>query len=70
MQSHQTLRARKLGLTTSHGVPSPTSSKMTWVPTWRHFLEARRVTCVKSWVKQKARPDFASMLGLFDMSGT
>ena len=29
----QSLRAWKLGLTTSHMVPS-----MTWMPTWQHFM--------------------------------
>ena len=49
MQS-QSFRARKLGLTTSHGVPSTT-----WMPTWQHFSKVRLKACVEGWVEQKAR---------------
>ena len=44
------LRAWKLRLTTSHGVPN-----MTWMSTWPNFLKVRFRTWIENWVEQKAR---------------
>ena len=48
------LRAWKLGLNTSHGVPSPKYDMDAYMAT---ILEVRPGTCVASWVEQKARPN-------------
>ena len=52
-EQSQPLKVWKLGLTTSHMVPSLKSPSMTWKPTWQHFLEVRLRTCVESWIEQK-----------------
>jgi len=52
MQS-QLLGAWKLGLTTSHKIPSLLAPNMTQMSTWHHFLELRFWTCVESRIKQK-----------------
>ena len=55
MQS-QLSRTCKLGLTTSHGVPS-LKSKHDMDAYMATFLEVRLKTYVESWVEQKARPN-------------
>ena len=67
MQS-QLSRAWKLGLTTSHGVPSPKVPSMTWMLTWQHFVEVRGLELV-SRVKffAKNNQDSASMKSKFNV---